>query len=59
AVKWRAVGKINEGEDVVCTANVGHEQRVFDVGVFERLAVVGAPDDEITISIKPVEAFTR
>lgn len=57
--KWRAVGKVAEGEAVVCTDNVGHEQRLFDVGVFEGLAVVGAPDDKLTITVKPIEDVTR
>lgn len=57
--KWRDIGKLNSGDDIVVTATLEWEARVFDVGMFERLALAGTPDDNATVVVKPVEDADR
>ena len=57
--KWRKLGDLNSGNDIVLTATLGFEQRVRDVGVFERLAVACATISagNITATAKPLEVI--
>lgn len=57
---WRLLGILNAGSDIVLTATVGFEQRVRDVGVFDRLDVACAATTAVTlytITAKPIEVI--
>lgn len=56
--KWRKVVDLNDGEAIALTATVGYEERVIDVGAFDRLAVVTTGDTgTTTVTLTPIETL--
>lgn len=60
--KWRVCARLAEGRDIVMTAVIGFEEKVFDVGTFEHLQLYapgGVSGGNVTVSAKPFEDMGR
>lgn len=53
---WYNAGDLNEGSNISLTSSVGWASPLLDIGIYDRVALVGTPDaGDVTAVVIPVE----